>query len=248
VGVRSDVTWRVRQAARPAWYLEAAVLGVGYVGFGLARAAVDHGNPAATSNALLVQQLERALHIAIEQPLNQAMLTRPAAMVVTGYSYRLCLLTVPIVLIWLYVRRPERYRQLRTVLVVTTLLDLPLVWLFPESPPRFAQPGIVDYIATNDILFGAASRTPSSGVNLLAAMPSMHVAWMTWCGYALWSSLRERRPRAALLAWLPALLIAVVVLVSGHHYVLDVLAGAAVVAAAVRLVKAFPADRRLDEG
>ncbi|MFI9818067.1 phosphatase PAP2 family protein [Saccharothrix variisporea] len=209
---------------RLAWYFEVPLLLVGYFLFGLARAAVDRGEPAATDNALLVQRLEQALRIAVEHPLNQAVLDHPVAIHLTGYFYRLSVLAVPAVLIWLYVRRPERYGRLRTVLVVVMLLDLLLVWLFPEAPPRFAQPGVVDYMADHDILFSAESRVPRPGVNLLAAMPSMHVAWTTWCAYAVFST------RRIWAAWLFPLATGFVVLVTGHHYVLDVVAGVALVA------------------
>jgi hypothetical protein len=222
---------------RPAWYLEAVLLIGGYFAFGLARAALDRGDPAATSNALLVQSWEQTLRIAVEYPLNHAMLAHPAAIHLTGYFYRLCVLAVPAVLIWLYVAWPERYRHLRTVLVVTMLLDLPLVWLIPESPPRFALNGIVDYMATYDILFAGAARTPRPGVNLLAAMPSMHIAWTTWCAYAAWSVLRKH------VVWLFPVLTAFVVLATGHHYVLDVVAGMALVAIAIRLTALLSGQR-----
>jgi membrane-associated phospholipid phosphatase len=222
---------------RPRWYLEVAPLVGGYFLFGLARAGIDRGDPAATGNAEVVQRLEQALHIAVEYPLNHAMLAHPFAIYLTGYFYRLCLIAVPAILVWLFISRPARYRYLRTVLVVTTLLDLPLVWLYPEAPPRFALNGIVDYMATHDILYGAASRHPSPGVNLLAAMPSMHIAWTTWCAYAVWSVLRQHSPRAAWLPWLFPLLTAFVVLATGHHYVLDILAGMAVVAIAIQLTR-----------
>nr|QEO73581.1 hypothetical protein [uncultured bacterium] len=217
----------------------------GYVAFGLIRAAVDRGEPAATDNALLVQRVEQALRIAVEYPLNQAMLAHPTAIYLTGYFYRLSVLAVPAILIWLYVSRPERYRRLRTVLVVMMLLDLVIVWLFPEAPPRFAQAGVVDYMATYDILGGAGSRIPHWTVNLLAAMPSMHIAWTTWCAYAAWTMVRERSPRAAWLVWLFPLFTAFVVLVTGHHYVIDILAGMALVAISVQVVKRL--TRRLGE-
>jgi hypothetical protein len=53
------------QGKRPEWYLEVPLLVGGYVGFGLARAAIDRGDPAATINAMLVQRLEQTLHIAV---------------------------------------------------------------------------------------------------------------------------------------------------------------------------------------
>lgn len=98
--------------------------------------------------------------------------------------------------LWLYLARSEHYRRLRTVLVVMMVLDLVMVWAFPAAPPRFALPGVVDYMATYDIL-GGESRTPHWTKNLLAAMPSMHVAWTAWSAYAAWTMLRQRSPRAA---------------------------------------------------
>lgn len=211
------------------------LLVAGYLTFGLARALVDRGEPAATTNSLRVQRLEQLLHIAIERPLNEAIVAHPAAIWLTGYFYRLSVLAVPVVLIWLYLARRGRYARLRNVLIVMMLLDVLLVWLYPQAPPRFALPGIVDYMATYDILGGAASRVPRPGVNLLAAMPSMHVAWTTWCAYAVWSALRHR---ARWLAWLYPALTSFVVLVTGHHYVLDVVAGVALVAVAAGLSRA----------
>ncbi len=229
---------------RPVWFVEALLLVGGYVVFGVVRAAIDRGNPAATDNARFVQMLERTFRLAVEYPFNHAMLAHPIAVYGTGYFYRLCVLAVPAVLVWLYVRHPGRYRYLRTVLVVATLIDLPLVWLFPESPPRFAQHGIVDYVADFDILGGASLRDPHSGVNLLAAMPSMHIAWTSWSAYAVFLSVRWRHPRAAWLAWLFPLLTAFVVLATGNHYVLDIAGGVAVLAVAIALTTWAGRSRR----
>jgi membrane-associated phospholipid phosphatase len=219
------------------WYVEFPLIVAGYLVFGLVRAALDPGAPGATNTAEFVQRLEQALTIDVEYSLNHAMLGHPVAIYLTGYFYRLCVLAVPAILVWLYVSRRDRYGELRTVLVVMTLLDLLFVWLVPESPPRLAQAGIVDHMADADILGAAASRTPSQTLNISGAMPSMHVAWTTWCAFAVFSVLRQRYPRAAWLVWLFPALVAFVVLVTGHHYVLDVVAGVAlfaVVASSVR--------------
>jgi membrane-associated phospholipid phosphatase len=230
------------QHRRPVWYTEVPLLVVGFVAFGLIRDWVDRGDPAATNTALAVQRLERTLGIAVEYPLNHALVGQPVAIYLSGYFYRLCVLAVPAILVWLYLSRSERYNQLRTVLAVTMLFDLLLVWLFPESPPRFAQDGIVDHMAVHDILGGATAGRPHAGAKLSAAMPSMHIAWTTWCAYAAWSVLRRGR----WLVWGFPLLTALVVLVTGHHYVLDILAGVALVAISVGLTKRiWPANHKL---
>lgn len=230
-------------AKRPRWYLELPLLVGGYLVFGLARAAVDRGEPAATDNALGMQHLERVLHLAVEASVNAAAFDSSVAVDASGYFYRLCLLAVPAVLVWLYVTTPDGYRRWRTVLVVVTLLDLPLVWLFPVSPPRFAQPGIVDYIARADILGGAAAAVPRSGANLLAAMPSMHIAWTTWCAAAVWSVAHAHGHRGAWLTWLFPAVTAVVVVATGNHYVLDVVGGVALVAVSTAVASRIDADR-----
>src|SRR4051812_14164334 len=95
---------------RPAWYFEAPLLIVGYLAFGFARGRVDRGEELADHNAVLIQNLEQRLHLAVEFPLNNAMLPHPAAIYLTGYFYRLCLIAVPVILIWLYVSRRDHYR------------------------------------------------------------------------------------------------------------------------------------------
>ena len=212
------------------WWVELPLLVAGYLLFGLARAGVDRGEPAATTNAHQLQRIEQTLHLDIELALNSAAVDRPALLLATGYFYRTCLVAVPLILGWLYVRRRAEYACLRTMLVILTLLDLPLVWLFPMAPPRMAMPGIVDVIVRHDILGGASMGVPRPGVNLLAAMPSMHTAWMTWAGYAAWSALRPTWPRASWLAWLLPATTAYVVIATGNHYVLDVVGGVALVA------------------
>ena len=89
-----------RQLKRPAWYLEIPLLVVGYLAFGLARGRIDRGEQLATGNAQIIQGLEQHLHIAVETPLNQAILAYPFAIHLTGYFYRLCVIAVPVILVW----------------------------------------------------------------------------------------------------------------------------------------------------
>lgn len=226
------------------WYVEFPLIVAGYLVFGLVRAALDPGAPAATNTAAAVLHLEQALGIDVEHSLNHALLGQPFWIHLTGYFYRLCVLAVPVLLVWLYVASRENYGRLRTVLVVITLLDLLFVWLVPESPPRIAEPGIVDHMADHDILGAAASRAHSQTQNISGAMPSMHVAWTTWCALAAFTLLRRRHPRAAWLAWLFPAAVALVVLVTGHHFVLDIVAGVALLAAVAWLTWSVSGERR----
>lgn len=64
-------------------------------------------------------------------------------------------------------------------------------------------------------------------------MPSLHVGWSAWCAYAVWSALRGAHPRLALLAWVFPLVMAVDVLTTGNHYVLDIVGSAALLALSI---------------
>jgi membrane-associated phospholipid phosphatase len=64
-------------------------------------------------------------------------------------------------------------------------------------------------------------------------MPSLHVGWSLLCAYAAWSALRPSHPRLALLSWIFPLVMAVDVLVTGNHYVLDVAGSIALLAVSI---------------
>jgi membrane-associated phospholipid phosphatase len=70
-----------------------------------------------------------------------------------------------------------------------------------------------------------------------AAMPSLHVAWALWSATAVWQCTRRVAIRA--LAALYPVLTSFVVLATGNHYLLDVLAGAATAALAFATQYAF---------
>ncbi len=95
-------------------------------------------------------------------------------------------------------------------------LALTVFWSVPMSPPRFALPGVVDVVG-------------SRGANLYSAFPSLHVGWSLWIAYAV----RSARPRLAGLAWAFPAGMAVVVIVTGNHYVLDIAGSVVLLLAAV---------------
>jgi membrane-associated phospholipid phosphatase len=107
------------------------------------------------------------------------------------------------------------------------------------SPPRFALSGVVDIIAEHDVLAGAASRDLDNGQNHYSAMPSLHVGWSAWCAYAVWFALRESHPRLALLAWVFPLAMVGDVLITGNHYVLDIVGSAALLGLSIIVARGW---------
>ncbi|MET1073218.1 MAG: phosphatase PAP2 family protein [Umezawaea sp.] len=186
----------------------------------------------ATANALALQSAEHAAHIDIERSANLWLVGNPVLSHLAVYLYRLYYVVVVGVLLWVFIRHADAYRQVRRTMVAMMALVLPFYWAVPMSPPRFSLPGAVDVVARYDILSEAAQKSWTSPSHH-TAMPSMHVGWSLWCAYAVWSALRGAHPRLALLAWIFPLLMAADVLGTGNHYVLDIAGSIALLAAAI---------------
>ena len=79
----------------------------------------------------------------------------------------------------------------------------------------------------------AASAPQGMGwmTNQLAAFPSMHAGWALWVALAISAATANRALRAA--GWAHAVITAVVVVGTGNHWLLDVVAGWAVVVSGV---------------
>lgn len=78
---------------------------------------------------------------------------------------------------------------------------------------------------------------PPSFVNEYAAMPSFHAGWNLLLGIALWRASRHLAVRAFALL-MPAAM-AFAVMATGNHFLLDVVAGAAIILVAVVAVDRF---------
>ena len=139
-------------------------------------------------------------------------------------------------LVWLALRRRQSYRELRTALLVSISIATVVFVLFPAAPPRLIPDlGIADTV-------GLSSHDTGSfaGVrfNPYAAMPSMHVGWSLLVGLAGFRAARRRLPRF-LFAAHPAVM-AVAVMATGNHFVLDAVAGAAIAATVAGVMHLAP--------
>jgi membrane-associated phospholipid phosphatase len=78
--------------------------------------------------------------------------------------------------------------------------------------------------------------------NELAAFPSLHAGWALWVALVVRRSTRNYWARG--LAWMHALITAVVVIGTGNHWILDVAVGWALVIVAMWLVDPWFEDSR----
>jgi hypothetical protein len=139
------------------------------------------------------------------------------------------------VLVWAYRSHPWRYRRVRNALVIGTAIGLVGFTLLPMAPPRML-PGYVDALAaTADHGWWGSEASAPKGMgamtNQLAAMPSLHVGWALWVAWVVFLCTRNRWARVMAASY--AVGTTLVVVATANHYVLDAVAGAAVIAAAV---------------
>jgi membrane-associated phospholipid phosphatase len=139
---------------------------------------------------------------------------------------------------WLVVRHPGTYRRTRNAMAVSGAIGMVVFVLYPVAPPRLLDLGLVDTVSVHSEAYRVLQ--PPAFTNLYAAMPSLHVGWNLLMGIAIVSVSRRRLLRA-LGYLLPASMVAAVVL-TANHYVVDVVAGAAV--ASLGLAVATWLDRR----
>jgi len=194
--------------------------------------SVTHGaEQVAHENAELVRAFQERLGLAIEPALQQLFLTELVGSFANVYYLLHFPLTVGLLIITFLTSRRHLFPILRDSLVIMTLVGLVVHVIFPLAPPRKLT-GIVDAPA----LYGPNPYDLPGGdaANQLAAMPSMHVAWAIALGWALFHVRGKRH------LWIVAvahpLITLFVVLVTGHHFLADVIAGSLVAIAAIGLV------------
>lgn len=216
---------------RPAPAYELALLTLLYVGYSVARLVADADLGTATANARSLLNLEATLHIEVESWANSVLTAVPWLALASSYWYSLLHYVVtPAVLVWVYRQRPARYREVRNALVLGSAAGLVGFVLLPMAPPRML-PGYVDTLAaTAEHGWWGSNASAPRGLggltNELAAMPSLHVGWALWCTWVVFLCIRRTSVRQAAVVY--AVGTAAVVIGTANHYVLDVVAGAAV--------------------
>lgn len=153
---------------------------------------------------------------------------------VSGFSY-LCWMPVPLAFgIYLFVRKRDRYLPFALTFLLVNLIGFVIYYLYPAAPPWYVQqygfsfnlhtPGNTAGLHRFDDFWhiGVFQGLYAKSSNVFAAMPSLHAAYPLITFYF---GLRNR------IGWVNIFLGMVVLgiwfgaIYSGHHYVLDVLAG-----------------------
>jgi hypothetical protein len=227
---RSPTSRRVAVAAR-----EIVLTAVLLVGYFLVRGARPDNVALSVRNSLAVAHLEQRLDIFVEPAWQHAVLGDTNAIRLAGFVYVWGM--YPVLLsaaIWLALADIERFRFIRRVLLISAVIGIVSYWSIPQAPPRLLPGfghdlGIVDTIHGNSSS-GMRDLQPGPFLNLYAAQPSFHFAWMLLAAIGVAATARRWWVTLLAAAFCAAMWWAIVV--TGNHYFLDMAVGVAVVGVA----------------
>lgn len=148
------------------------------------------------------------------------------------------------VALWVYFHHRPAFRFLRNTFILINGLALVVYENFPVAPPRLTTNLVFDHHAFTfqDTVYGILSSGgkivgTQLGYNEFSAMPSVHMAWALMVGAVIVVLARPLVLRIAGAIYPAIMLVAVVV--TGNHYLLDVVGAAIVTIVAACVAAAF---------
>ncbi len=231
----ADPACTPREVRRPRWWGELFVIAfLAWVYDSVANLAPLH-EKLALAHGRSILSFEQSLHIAPEATLNRWLVAHHTFGTLLSYYYDNAHFIVTFGLLgWLWWKRADVYRPLRSSLVAINLIGLIVFWRYPVAPPRMLS-GFADVIASSHTLGSWHTGSLAADANQYGAMPSLHIAWAAWCTLVLWRLSPRRWVRA--LALLYPCVTAFAVIATGNHYVLDLVGGLATFVLAIALVR-----------
>ena len=196
-------------------------------------------------NARSIVSTEKTLHLFVEQSIQSWAMGHRVLIDFANFMYvNSHFVITTSALVWLYLRHNDRFYFVRNMFVVAMGLALVGYLVLPTAPPRFfPELGFVDTLSYY-VNVKHDSGLVTLFFNPYAAVPSMHVAFSLLVAVPALLIVR-RKVFKALWALYP-LVVTFVVIVTGNHWLMDALAGAAVAATAAIvsarvLARAWPA-------
>jgi PAP2 superfamily protein len=209
-------------SVRPSAVRELLVIAAGFVGYFGVRAITQGSAEAADAHARTLVSFERWLGIYWEPWLQERIADiRP---VVTFMNWVYIWGHWPVIVavgVWLYLRVPDEYRLFRDAFFISGGVGMLFFVFLPMAPPRLVDAGLTDTVARYSHAYRALQ--PPSLVNRYAAFPSLHFGWDLLIGIALARNASHRWVRG--LGWAMPALMAVAVVLTANHWILDVPAG-----------------------
>jgi membrane-associated phospholipid phosphatase len=205
-----------------------------YFSYLAVRHLTDRDPTKAIVNGLRVISLEqRVTHHLFELTVERVVDSSSFLLTAAAWTYWNSEFTViGLTLLWVYLRRHERFSRFRNTILLANLIGLIGFVLMPTAPPwMFPHMGFVDGVNHQSALLQTLG-------NSYAAMPSLHAADALIVGFFMVATSRTIVAKALWALW--PLWVWFCVIATANHYVLDVLAGIGVAVTALLATAYLP--------
>jgi hypothetical protein len=220
-------------SARRAAIRELAIFAAAYLVYFGVRAITEGTAGVAMHNAMEIIRFEQRLGIDWEHAAQDVVvgsrLLLDAVNAVYMYGHWPVIIIAGVLL---FRQRRDEYYRLRNAFLLSGFIGLFIFALFPVAPPRLTDMPVVDTVTRH--AEGYRQIIPPELVNQYAAMPSFHAGWNLLVGIAVFRATRNPLLRGLAVAGPLAMIAAVVA--TANHYVIDVVAGIAIVLAGLAAV------------
>jgi membrane-associated phospholipid phosphatase len=210
--------------------VELLIVGVAFVLYYLVRGFVVERTFEATSRAIRVVELERSLGLWVWETKLQAwvMSSHVLVQLFNGIYVYAHFPLIIVIGLWLFFFHRQRYVLLRNAFLISGGIGLIIFNLLPTAPPRLLPWPLSDQVVDTMFAFSRVNYDiqPAAFVNHYAAMPSLHFGWNLLLGIGIIWTVRHSVGVAFGVIMPAAMCLAVVV--TGNHFILDVLAGTVV--------------------
>lgn len=210
--------------------VELLIMGVAFVLYYLVRGFVVERTFEATSRAIRVVELEQRLGLWVWETKMQAwvMSSHVLVQLFNGIYVYAHFPLIIVIGLWLFFFHRQRYVLLRNAFLISGGIGLIIFNLLPTAPPRLLPWPLSDQVVDTMFAFSRVNYDiqPAAFVNHYAAMPSLHFGWNLLLGIGIIWTVRRSWGVAFGVIMPAAMCLAVVV--TGNHFILDVLAGTVV--------------------
>jgi membrane-associated phospholipid phosphatase len=206
---------------------EAVVMLLAYGLYNLVRGLWGGTLAEGTANAAALIDLERDLGIWVEPAWQRTFQEHALGMPAWSAFYVLSqVIVLPLTLFLVFRYRRGSYAFLRDMALLSWAAGLVCYALYPVAPPRLVDSGLADTVSAQTPI-ALDSDLIRLLYNPVAAMPSLHVGMAPVVAWALWRLTPWAWSKALGLAY--PVLVSVAVVVTGNHYLLDIVGGVAIV-------------------
>ena len=197
------------------------VVAAAFTYFGI-RGLAEGSSDLAVQHAHLIVSWEKDLGIYVEAALAEPFASSPLLATLANWVYIWGHWPViAATMLWTAIWHRSIFLRLRDAMLVSGALGMAIFVTFPVAPPRLAGLGFVDTVSERSLSYRVLQ--PPAFVHQYAAMPSLHAGWDLLVGIAIVTAASSLVVRLCGVA-MPTLM-ALAVVVTANHFILDVIVG-----------------------